>query len=90
MLAISRAIFLLVHFEFVMLHTPSGGDVSLNIREISSIRQIDKTEQHVHKDARCLIVMTNGKFVGVVETCIEVIRAIAALERRDGGIGDVK
>jgi hypothetical protein len=66
---------------FILVHGPDGQEIELNIAEISSIRQPRSAEDHFNKDVHCLIFMTNGKFVGVEETCGDVIGLIATTER---------
>jgi len=72
---------LLVEAHFILVHAPGGVDVSLNVEEISSIRKIAETGQHHHKDVRCVVVMTNGRFIGVVEPCVDVIKLIAEVKK---------
>jgi len=71
---------LLVAVHFISLHTPEGEEVTMNVGEISSIRQPREAEGHVADGVRCLLIMTNGKLNGVTETCREVIKLIAAVE----------
>ena len=72
---------LLALSTFILVHGPGQLEVSVNTGEISSIRQVlhGKDEQSGlhHKDIKCLIVMTNGKFIGTTETCLDVIQLIA-------------
>jgi hypothetical protein len=76
---------LLVLASFVLVHGPGGTEVSVNIGEISSIRQViggrDPDAGLHHKDVKCLVVMTNGKFIGTTETCIEILHMISDSER---------
>jgi hypothetical protein len=72
---------LLVEAHFILVHAPGGVDVSLNVEEISSIRKIADIGEHHHKDVRCVVVMTNGRFIGVVEPCMDVIKLIADVKK---------
>jgi len=68
---------LLAAVHFIVLHGPDGQEITINIAEISSIRQPRETEGHFNAQVRCLLLMTNGHMNGVVEPCIEVIKLIA-------------
>jgi uncharacterized protein YlzI (FlbEa/FlbD family) len=66
---------LVVHFIFV--HGPDGQAIELNVKEISSLRdKRDAEETHFAKDVNCICFMTNGKHIGVKESCEEVLKAI--------------
>jgi hypothetical protein len=67
----------------IFVHGPEGQEVQLNINEISSIRQPREAEGHFSADVRCLVFMTNGKFVGTTETCHEVVGKIAQVEKQE-------
>jgi len=56
---------------FILLHSPGGDEIVLNVEEISSIRP-SKGEDTQQKDVRCVIVMTNGRNFGITETCREI------------------
>ena len=69
----------------ILVHGPDGQEIELNVTEISSIRQIRKDAsdvgvQHFARGVRCIVIMTNGKFIGVIETCREVVQKIAKVE----------
>jgi len=70
---------------FILVHTPNGAGVGLQIDEISSIREI--TEQEYKEKAygdgvHCVIIMTNGKSIGIAEECQEVGDRITDAERK--------
>jgi hydrogenase maturation factor HypE len=68
---------------FVLFHAPGGAEVVVNTQEISSIRQVTELrDEHLHKDVHCIIVMSNGKAIGLVETCRDVIKALADTEQQ--------
>ena len=75
-------IYLAVLF-FILVHGPDGQEIELNIVEISSVRQPRESEGHFSKDVKCLIFMTNGKFVGVKETCGDVIGMIESSPEKE-------
>lgn len=53
---------------WVMLHGPNGQVVYLNTAQITNIRT-PRGEGHFGAGVRCLLFMTDGKYVGVLETC---------------------
>jgi hypothetical protein len=66
------------------VHAPDGKELVLNVGEISSIRQPQEqaeAQTHFAKGTQCVLVMTNGRFIGTTETCKEVIKAIAVAEK---------
>lgn len=60
---------------FLVLHTVDDREVALNPKEIISIT---KPGGQVVRDANCLIAMSDGKFLTVVEDCHDVIEKLAA------------
>jgi len=59
-------IFALTLVEF---HAPSGQRVEINPAEVSSLREPIDIKGHWGKGTHCVIVMTNGRFNGVAESC---------------------
>ena len=57
--------------ELIELHGPDGQIVWLNPAEISTLRMPTSADlkRHFPSGARCIVVMSNGKFVAVTETC---------------------
>jgi hypothetical protein len=70
----------------VLLHTPKGFEVYVNPQNVTSMRADDPSKQHeLMTDAvRCMLNLSDGKFVSVVETCDQV-RALFE-EAKQGGI----
>jgi hypothetical protein len=63
--------------SLIALHGPGGHEIDINPNEVSSIRDTSiVTEGHFSKDIKCLLFMTNGKVIGVTESCKEVLRLI--------------
>jgi hypothetical protein len=61
-------LYLVLHL--LLVHAPDGQVIEINPHEISSIREPRNTEgQHWQKDVHCILSMTNGKFIAVVEDC---------------------
>ena len=63
----SYSIVLALHL--ILVHVPGGDEIQLNPAEVSSIRDPRDIPGHFAKDVHCVIVMTNGKFIGAVEDC---------------------
>ena len=62
----------------VELHGPEGQRFFVNPAEITSVREpVGKDKLHFAPGMRCIIVMTNGKFIPTRETCDEVRAAVA-------------
>jgi hypothetical protein len=72
-------VFAALHLIFV--HGPDNQQVFLNVDEISSIREPrGVTERVLHKDVGCVVFMTNGKFIGTIEPCAEIMKKIKEIE----------
>jgi hypothetical protein len=78
------ALALTISIRLIFVHGPGGQEIELNVAEISSIRQPRDTEEHFTGDVQCVIIMSNGKFVGVTETCAQVVLKITD-QRHDHG-----
>jgi hypothetical protein len=73
--ALTGAIMLAIAFvALVGLHTPNGHVFEINPAEISSAREpLDLGRgRHWADGTHCVLVMTNGRFNAVAETCAEV------------------
>ena len=55
---------------FIVLNTVDDREIAVNTSEIVSIT---KPGGLVTQDAHCMIALTDGKFITVIETCREVI-----------------
>ena len=70
---------------FIFVHAAGGEEMGINVEEISSVRQIkhEKGEKDpwYHENVNCVIVMSNGKFIGVAERCLDVIHLIAESDK---------
>jgi hypothetical protein len=61
----------------IILHLVDGGQVVVNVEEITSLRQSkEEGSKHFTEKAKCLINLADGKFVTVIETCEEVRKQI--------------
>jgi len=61
-----------VALHLLTVHGPGNQIIELNIDAISSVREPRRSEGHFHRDVRCLLIMTNGRIVTVVETCNQI------------------
>lgn len=61
---------------FILVHSPSGQQIEIQTREIVSLRQPHKSAGHFAPGTKCLIFTVDGKFVSVVETCMEIHQLI--------------
>ena len=61
----------------VLLHGPGGGIIHINPEAVTSLRAAppDETDKHFTDEARCMINLSDGKFVSVIETC-EAVRSL--------------
>jgi hypothetical protein len=64
----------------VELTGPGGQVIEVNPNEIVSVRE-PRGADHFGKDVHCLVFTSDGKYIGVVQTC-EQVKAIV-----DGGKG---
>jgi hypothetical protein len=67
----------------VLLHTPDGADVVVSANEVVSMRgpRAEDPGKHFTPGVHCLINTTDGKYVAVKETCVEVMRIFVDTER---------
>lgn len=73
----------LLALVFLELHGPTGQVLELNPAEISSLREpLDLTLGHRHwvKGTNCVVVMTNGGFIGVTEDCSTVVHKLGEIK----------
>jgi uncharacterized protein YlzI (FlbEa/FlbD family) len=77
----------LMALHLILVHTPTGEEIHVNIDEISSVREphdggvSDLLTEGVH----CVIGMTNGKFISTKEACKEVIEKLAKYNKYPEG-----
>jgi len=66
-----------VAIALVQFTGASGQRIDINAAEVTSVREPhDFTAGHFAEGTHCLIGMTNGKFIGVMENCDQVRRAL--------------
>jgi hypothetical protein len=65
----------------IILHSASGVEIDVNIATITNMRSPEPGNKNFTPDVRCLINMSDGKFVTVRETCEEVRRVMEARKK---------
>lgn len=67
------ALLLLSAIDLVELHGPAGQRVFINPPEITTVREPLRADlKHFSRGTHCIVVMADGKFVAVRETCDQV------------------
>lgn len=74
----------LIVLHLLLLHAPGGQEINLNPVHINSMRAGEGGDKNVlfTGAVHCVIAMTDGKLVNVVEPCSEVRRQIDELEKQ--------
>jgi hypothetical protein len=66
-------LYVLVYYHLIQLHGPNGQAIDINPHAVSSLRDSSVvSEGHLAKGTKCLLFMSNGKTIGVSESCEEV------------------
>lgn len=63
----------------IVLHSIDGHPVLINPEHVTSLRparDVDKEEKLFPHAARCMVNLTDGKFVNVVENCDVVLKLL--------------
>jgi uncharacterized protein YlzI (FlbEa/FlbD family) len=68
-------------FQYITLHAIDGREVHLNTVQIVGIAA-PKDDKLFSDKARCIVHMTDGKFVSVKEDCVALKRRIEELKRK--------
>jgi hypothetical protein len=66
--------------HLILVHAPDNQIIEINPHEISSIREPRDAEGYWQKNVRCVLSMTNGKFIAVVEDCKTVVEMVEKSE----------
>lgn len=55
----------------MLLHAPGGYEVRINPRAVTALRarSDDQPNKHFTEAARCMISLSDGKYVTVIEAC---------------------
>jgi hypothetical protein len=54
------------------LTTGDHNPVTINVDQVVSVRNAQPARDHVQKNVHCIIHTADGKFITVIETCVEV------------------
>ena len=68
----------------IILHSATGVEIDVNTATITNMRSPEPGNKNFTSDVRCLINMSDGKFVTVRETCEEVRRVMDARKKAIG------
>lgn len=63
---------LAIGVHLLVLHRSDGGEVWINADQVTSLRSPAGRLDRLAPEGHCLIGLTDGKFVGVLESCAEV------------------
>ena len=75
----------------IYLHGPQKQEVEVNVLEISTIREPRKDAKgHFAEGVECLLYMTNGQAIQIVESCHAVIDRIKALGATQKPVPDIE
>jgi hypothetical protein len=71
----------LIALSLLVLHRSDGGEVIINADQVTSLRTTAGPLHGLSPGAHCIIGLTDGKYVGVLETCREVKRQLESFGR---------
>jgi hypothetical protein len=57
----------------IVLHSAGGIAIDVNTDQITHLRNPEPSNPSFTRDVKCMINMTDGKFVTVIESCREVL-----------------
>jgi hypothetical protein len=72
---------ILLVLTLIVLHGADQREIDVNPTEITSLRE-GSDSQHFTKGLRCLVNLSDGKFVAVLESCAAIRMMIAKIEER--------
>ena len=63
--------------HFILLHGPDGQDYYVNTDQVTSLRSPNAVDaRSFAKGTKCVVVMSNGKFLSAVEPCRDIYNGI--------------
>ncbi|MCA1452820.1 hypothetical protein I6F35_06245 [Bradyrhizobium sp. BRP22] len=68
----------LIAVVLIVLHVPDGREVAVNPAEVTTLHQATGEGKVVTEGVHCVVNMTSGKFVSVIEDCGMVRKLIEA------------
>jgi hypothetical protein len=60
--------------ELLRFTSPDGGAIYVNPEEVVTVRPTRNTD-HFGKEVHCVMFLVDGKFIGLRETCEEVLKS---------------
>jgi hypothetical protein len=66
--------------SLILVHAPDGREIEINPKEISSIRNRADSEGHFAPNVKCVLSMTNGKFIATMEDCKTIVEMVEKAE----------
>jgi hypothetical protein len=60
--------------ELLRFTSPDGAPIYINPEEVVAVRPSRETD-HFSKDVHCVMFLVDGKFIGLRETCDQVLKA---------------
>ena len=72
---LTTSLFVLTTSHFIVLSGPDNLAVEINIEQIVLLRPPRDPDRIVHKDAKCIVFLSDGKFIAVSEECA-MVRAL--------------
>lgn len=72
---------ILIVWRLLVLHAPGGAEIDVNPMEITSIRDRNPEDHNklVTDEVKCVINMSDGKYISVIEPCSTVRQQIKDL-----------
>lgn len=69
---------LLIALNLVVLHRSDGGNVTINAEQVTTLRAPAGKLGHLAPGGHCIIGLTDGRFVAVLEACETVKQRLEA------------
>lgn len=71
-----------VALSLIILHRADGGEVIINPAQVTSLRATAGSLGRLAPHGHCLVGLTDGKFVAVIEPCGEIKRLLEGGQTR--------
>ena len=76
--AVFPEFFIVIHL--ILVHAPDGREIEVNPKEISSLRNRQDADGHFAPNVKCVLSMTNGKFIATMEDCKTIVEMVEKAE----------
>ena len=72
--ACSALLWLPIAINLIVLHAIDGSEITISPRHVTSMRAAhpEKANELVAEQVNCIIGLTDGRFISVIEPCVEV------------------